>query len=75
MNILTKEVNIQGVIQLPISLFKNKEAGKSILILQKKADDLKSPKQVLLVNMPSLSNASEVEKILVKIDHWINENK
>ena len=25
---LTKEVNIQGVIQLPISLFKNKEAGK-----------------------------------------------
>lgn len=72
---LTKTVHIQGVIQLPISLFKNKEAGKSILILQKKAEDLKAPKQVLLVNMPALSNAVETEKILVKIDHWIRENK
>lgn len=72
---LSKTVNIQGIIQLPLSMFKNKETGKSVFILQKKAEKLNAPKQVLLVNMPSLSNVTEVEKILVKIDRWINENK
>ncbi|WP_428911318.1 class I SAM-dependent methyltransferase [Niallia sp. Krafla_26] len=72
---LNKNVYIQGVIQLPLSMFKNKDAGKSILILQKKSDDIKPPKQVLLVNMPSLSNTGGVENIVTKIDHWIKENK
>jgi site-specific DNA-methyltransferase (adenine-specific) len=72
---LQETVHIQGIIQLPESLFKNKQAAKSILILQKKKDDLQAPKQVLLVNMPSLSNALEVDKILRKIDLWIKDNK
>lgn len=72
---LQETVYIQGIIQLPESLFKNKQAAKSILILQKKEDGLKQPKQVLLVNMPSLSNVTELEKILGKIDKWIVENK
>jgi site-specific DNA-methyltransferase (adenine-specific) len=68
-------VYIQGIIQLPESLFKNKQAGKSILVLQKKGEEVKPPKQVLLVNMPSLTKAAEVEKMLAKIDQWIRENK
>lgn len=68
-------VLIQGIIQLPESMFKNKQAGKSILILQKKDDEVKPPKQVLLVNMPSLSKGAEVENVLREIDHWIIENK
>lgn len=72
---LQKSVFIQGIIQLPETMFKNKQSAKSILILQKKEDSLKQPKQVLLVNMPSFSNGSEVEKILTKIDRWIAENK
>ena len=31
------------------------------------AEDIKPPKQVLLVNMPSLSNASGVEKLSQKL--------
>lgn len=66
---------IQGVFQLPLSLFKNQNAAKSILVLQKKGAEAKQPKEVLLVNLPSLSKAHEVEKILYKIDGWIAENK
>jgi len=56
-------------------LFKNKNAAKSIFILQKKGEGVKPPKQVLLVNLPSLSKTAEVEKILSKIDGWYKENK
>ena len=68
-------VVIQGIIQLPESMFKNKQAAKSILILQKKDAELKPPKQVLLVNLPTLSNAPAMKKMLDKIDQWISENK
>lgn len=70
-----KTVHIQGIIQLPETMFKNKQSAKSILILQKQDDTLVPPKQVLLVNMPSFSNGNEVEKILTKIDRWLIENK
>jgi site-specific DNA-methyltransferase (adenine-specific) len=72
---LNETVNIQGIVQLPETMFKNKQTQKSILILQKKHENVKPPKQVLLVNMPSLSNGREVEKILLNIDRWISENK
>jgi site-specific DNA-methyltransferase (adenine-specific) len=72
---LNETVNIQGIVQLPETMFKNKQTQKSILILQKKQENVNPPKQVLLVNMPSLSNGREVEKILLNIDRWISENK
>ncbi len=72
---LKDQVHIQAVISLPLTMFKNEKAAKSIFILQKKSPEAKAPKNVLLVNMPSLSNAVEVEKILGKIDAWIQENK
>ena len=37
--------------------------------------ELKPPKQVLLVNLPTLSNAPAMKKMLDKIDQWISENK
>lgn len=72
---LKDAVHIQGILQLPLSMFKNQNAAKSILILQKKGEDVKPPKQVLLVKLPSLSKALEVEKILHKIDEWMSVNK
>lgn len=65
--------HIQGILQLPLSAFKNKDAGKSILILQKKGENTAPPKEVLLVNLPSLSNAVEMEKMLKKIDNWLQK--
>jgi site-specific DNA-methyltransferase (adenine-specific) len=70
-----EEVIIQGVLQLPISMFKNKNAAKSILILQKKGEGIAAPKQALLANLPSLSSAVEMDNILKKIDKWFQDNK
>jgi site-specific DNA-methyltransferase (adenine-specific) len=70
-----EEVIIQGVLQLPISMFKNKKAAKSILILQKKDEGIAAPKQALLANLPSLSSAVEMDSILRKIDKWFQDNK
>jgi site-specific DNA-methyltransferase (adenine-specific) len=72
---IKENVFIQGLLQLPLSMFKNKNAAKSILILQKKGEGIEPPKQVLLADLPSLSKAAEVDKILVKIEKWFNENK
>lgn len=70
-----KEIIVQGVIQLPISMFKNKNAAKSILILQKKGEGIEAPKQALLANLPNLSSAVEMDNILRKIDKWFQDNK
>jgi site-specific DNA-methyltransferase (adenine-specific) len=72
---LHKEVHIQGLLQLPTSLFKNEKAGKSILILQKKKEGIRPPKEILLATLPSLMKQSAVEDILAKIDVWIKQNK
>ncbi|WP_445489470.1 class I SAM-dependent methyltransferase [Niallia sp. 03133] len=70
-----EEVYIQSILQLPLSLFKNKQAAKSILVLQKKGETIKAPKQVLLAKVPNLSNIASMEKTLSQIDVWIKENK
>jgi site-specific DNA-methyltransferase (adenine-specific) len=70
-----EQVIIQGILQLPLSMFKNKHAAKSILILQKRGPEIQPPKQALLVHFPTLSNAVEMDRILRKIDQWIEENK
>jgi site-specific DNA-methyltransferase (adenine-specific) len=70
-----ENVIIQGLLQFPTSMFKNKNAAKSILVLQKKGENVQPPKQALLVDLPSLSNAVEVDKILKKIEKWFQENK
>lgn len=70
-----EHVYIQGLLQLPMSLFKNEQSAKSILILQKKKEDVKPPKEVLMANMPSLSNPKAMENMLAKMDQWFKENK
>ncbi|PRX75952.1 site-specific DNA-methyltransferase (adenine-specific) [Bacillus sp. V-88] len=72
---LKEKADIQGFLQLPLSLFKNKNSAKSILILQKKKDGIKPPKEVLLAQLPSLSNQRALQDILSKIDQWLVQNK
>ncbi len=72
---LKEKADIQGFLQLPLSLFKNKSSAKSILILQKKKEGIRAPKEVLLANLPSLSNQRALQDILSKIDQWILQNK
>ncbi|KIL43848.1 class I SAM-dependent methyltransferase [Jeotgalibacillus soli] len=72
---LQKHVHIQGLLKLPTSLFKNEQSGKSVLILQRQHQDVKPPKQVLLAEMPKLSNGQAVESMMAKIQLWMQENK
>ncbi|MGV3464741.1 MAG: class I SAM-dependent methyltransferase [Heyndrickxia sp.] len=72
---LQEQVHIQGVLQLPLSMFKNQHSAKSILILQKKSENVQAPKQVLFASLPSLSNQQSMGSILQKIDKWFAENK
>ncbi|OMP67451.1 class I SAM-dependent methyltransferase [Domibacillus epiphyticus] len=72
---LTEEVYIEGVIQLPESLFKNKQAAKSILMMRKKAPGLKKPKEVLLASMPSLTDKKATASIVQKIDRWFSDHQ
>ena len=70
---LTEEAYIEGVIQLPETLFKSKQAAKSILMIRKKAPGVKKPKEVLLAAMPSLTDKKATAAIVQKIDRWFSE--
>ncbi|TLS39109.1 class I SAM-dependent methyltransferase [Pseudalkalibacillus caeni] len=70
---LKEEAIIQGIIQLPMSLFKNESHAKSILILQKKGGNAKPPKQVLMAKLPSFSNKESMSRMIQRIDLWFKE--
>ncbi|MBS4199980.1 class I SAM-dependent methyltransferase [Bacillus sp. FJAT-49732] len=72
---LKRTVYIQGVLQLPLSLFKDNNAGKSILILQKKKPGIEAPKEVLLATLPKLSNKEALDKMMLGMEKWFKENK
>jgi site-specific DNA-methyltransferase (adenine-specific) len=72
---LKEHVIIQGLLQLPETMFKNKSAAKNIFILQKKGEGVQPPKQAMLVNLPSLSKQYEMDRILSQIEKWFQENK
>jgi len=61
---------IQGLLQLPLSMFKNQQAAKSIFILQKKGKHAKQPKKVLLAELPKFSNKQAIQGMMRKIDEW-----
>ncbi|RFU66219.1 class I SAM-dependent methyltransferase [Peribacillus glennii] len=72
---LKKYTHIQGMVQLPLSMFKTEAAAKSILILQKKKEGLHAPKNALLVNLPKLSDARATKSVMGKIDEWFKQEK
>ncbi|WP_078545093.1 class I SAM-dependent methyltransferase [Litchfieldia alkalitelluris] len=72
---LHEHAYIQGLIQLPSTMFKQKEAAKSVFILQKKAEGVQAPKQTLLANLPSFSNKEAMSNMVQKIDQWFKDEK
>ncbi|MBM7715212.1 class I SAM-dependent methyltransferase [Siminovitchia sp. FSL H7-0308] len=72
---LKETAYIQAVLQLPFSMFANSQAAKSIFIIQKKKPGIKPPQEVLLAALPKLSNKEALDKILVKMEKWFQENK
>lgn len=64
---------IQGLLQLPTTLFKNEQFAKSIFILQKKGPKAKAPSQVLLAELPQFSNAKDMEKMMGLLEKWFTK--
>ena len=74
-NFLNSNTHIQGMIQLPLSMFKSETAAKSILILQKKKAGISAPKQALLVQLPKLSNFESTKSVMGQMDKWFETEK
>ncbi|MFD2627876.1 class I SAM-dependent methyltransferase [Oceanobacillus kapialis] len=62
--------HIVGVIRLPESVFKSEKNVKSILLLQKKSQESRPPKQPLLAQMPSFKNTNAMADILGQMNNW-----
>lgn len=69
---LRENAHIVGVLRLPENAFKSKRNVKSILVLQKKGKNTKGPKQPLLVQMPSLTNANAMADMLAQMNGWFS---
>ncbi|MBT2754446.1 class I SAM-dependent methyltransferase [Mesobacillus foraminis] len=72
---IKKNLIIQGIIQLPEAMFKNKQSAKSILILQRNGEGTTPPKSALLVDLPKMSDGPAMNRILADIDSWLIGNK
>lgn len=66
---------IQGLLQLPVSMFKNEKNAKSIFVLQKKDPSVTMPKQALLVELPKFSNMKAMEDIMDQLNTWFATHK
>lgn len=77
MDIFKKEIDEKahmfGLIKLSETLFKNAE--KSILILQKKANKEDKLKDFLLINLPSFEDQEGMELTIQQIELWFEKRK
>lgn len=64
---------IQGLLELPRTMFKKEMHAKSIFMLQKKGNGSKKPKEVLIGSLPSFKNKQALANIIAKIDAWFQE--
>ncbi|MGY4689220.1 class I SAM-dependent methyltransferase [Salibacterium sp. K-3] len=67
------EAVILGLLQLPSSMFKNNQAGKSIWLLQKKGPEVVQPGQALLAELPSFNNQDALLDMMKQMDKWFKE--
>lgn len=70
---LKEKTIIRAIIQLPGSLFRSKAHEKSILILQKPFLEKKPSPDVLLAQVPTMTNKQAMARFLQEIDTWAAE--
>ncbi len=73
--LLTSKAHIQALLQLPDTMFKNHELGKSLFIIQKNGDTIKPINEVLVAQLPSFNDRDKFGQTLNRIDQWIKHNK
>lgn len=70
---LREHAHIIGFLQLPLTMFKSEQHGKSIFIIQKKSKGSKPPKETLMASLPSLKDPIKTQAILRQIDAWFQK--
>ncbi|AVQ33256.1 class I SAM-dependent methyltransferase [Staphylococcus muscae] len=73
-NFIATETEMQAFLNLPANLFKNKNAQKSILVLQRKQQGITKPVEVLLANIPDFKNPQLFQNFLAELKEWRSEN-
>lgn len=68
---LTQSVYVQGIIKFAPSTFKNTQAAKSLLVVQKHGQRAKQVEQVLLAQVPVLTATKELTQFFANLDQWI----
>ena len=68
-NWLNEDVYVQSVLRLPEEMFKTKASQKNIIILQNKNNKTKQV-EVLVANLPLLSDTKGLRKFLQKFEMW-----
>ena len=67
------ETHIQALIALPNDLFKSIDVQKSILILQKRGENVDITKDILVFNFPSFNDQQAVQAAIVKLENWFKQ--
>ncbi|MFB5663607.1 class I SAM-dependent methyltransferase [Alteribacillus sp. HJP-4] len=65
--------NTLGLLQLPATMFKSEQFGKSIWMLQKKGKATVQPRQALLAELPSFTKQEAMLDMVRQIDKWFTE--
>ncbi|RIP34073.1 class I SAM-dependent methyltransferase [Staphylococcus gallinarum] len=73
-NFIATESEMQAFLNLPATLFKNENARKSILVLQKKEAQITKPVEVLLANIPDFKNPQQFQAFLQDLNEWMEQN-
>jgi len=73
--LLKSQAHIQALLQLPQNLFQATDEGKSLFVIQKQGEGVKPVAEMLMAQLPSLSDQEKFPKMLVRIEGWIQQNK
>ncbi|RPF55350.1 class I SAM-dependent methyltransferase [Aquisalibacillus elongatus] len=72
---LKQHAHIVGLLQLPETMFKHEQMRKSIFVLQKKGENTRDPRKVLLADLPSFKDVQAMDSILMQINQWFENER
>ncbi|MCM2675285.1 class I SAM-dependent methyltransferase [Alkalicoccobacillus plakortidis] len=70
---LKEQTTILALLQLPKTMFKDQQHGKSFLLLQKKGEKTTVPRHALLADLPSFDKKEALADMMKQINNWFAE--
>lgn len=74
-DLILRKLQIRAIIALPEDMFKSKEHVKSIFIMQKRSENMKKNSEVLVLNLPSITETERFKDAIDKIEDWYKRNQ